>query len=127
MKLNAKEQTTPEELVSYYRQMLTIRRFEEKAGQLYGMGHIGGFCHLYIGQEAVVVGLESVAAPGDQRVTSYRDHGHMIACGMDPGKNLIDATVEATEASSSSSSSPSSRAQSWSGYILHISQTTISG
>jgi pyruvate dehydrogenase E1 component alpha subunit len=68
--------------------MLLIRRFEEKAGQLYGMGHIGGFCHLYIGQEAVVVGLESVAAEGDQRVTSYRDHGHMIACGMNP-KNVM--------------------------------------
>jgi pyruvate dehydrogenase E1 component alpha subunit len=68
--------------------MLLIRRFEEKAGQLYGMGHIGGFCHLYIGQEAVVVGLESVATEGDQRVTSYRDHGHMIACGMNP-KNVM--------------------------------------
>ena len=75
-------------LIEYYKNMLLIRRFEEKAGQLYGMGHIGGFCHLYIGQEAVVVGLESVAREGDQRVTSYRDHGHMIACGMDP-KNVM--------------------------------------
>ena len=75
-------------LIEYYKQMLLIRRFEEKAGQLYGMGHIGGFCHLYIGQEAVVVGLESVASDGDQRVTSYRDHGHMIACGMNP-KNVM--------------------------------------
>ena len=76
------------QLTDFYKKMLLIRRFEEKAGQLYGMGHIGGFCHLYIGQEAVVVGLESVAAEGDQRVTSYRDHGHMIACGMDP-KNVM--------------------------------------
>ena len=76
------------QLTEFYKKMLLIRRFEEKAGQLYGMGHIGGFCHLYIGQEAVVVGLESVAAEGDQRVTSYRDHGHMIACGMNP-KNVM--------------------------------------
>jgi len=76
------------QLIEFYKKMLLIRRFEEKAGQLYGMGHIGGFCHLYIGQEAVVVGLESVAAEGDQRVTSYRDHGHMIACGMNP-KNVM--------------------------------------
>ena len=72
--------------------MLLIRRFEEKAGQLYGMGHIGGFCHLYIGQEAVVVGLESVAEEGDQRVTSYRDHGHMIACGMNPKNVMAELT-----------------------------------
>jgi pyruvate dehydrogenase E1 component alpha subunit len=76
------------QLTEFYKNMLLIRRFEEKAGQLYGMGHIGGFCHLYIGQEAVVVGLESVATEGDQRVTSYRDHGHMIACGMNP-KNVM--------------------------------------
>ena len=76
------------QLTEFYKKMLLIRRFEEKAGQLYGMGHIGGFCHLYIGQEAVVVGLESVASEGDQRVTSYRDHGHMIACGMNP-KNVM--------------------------------------
>jgi len=73
-----------EELLDHYRNMLMIRRFEEKAGQLYGMGIIGGFCHLYIGQEAVVVGLEAAAQEGDQRITSYRDHGHMLACGMDP-------------------------------------------
>ena len=72
------------EILNYYRQMLLIRRFEEKAGQLYGMGVIGGFCHLYIGQEAVVVGLESVVEDGDKRITGYRDHGHMLACGMDP-------------------------------------------
>ncbi|HUS96561.1 MAG TPA: thiamine pyrophosphate-dependent enzyme, partial [Hyphomicrobiaceae bacterium] len=59
-----------------YREMLLIRRFEEKAGQLYGMGFIGGFCHLYIGQEAVVTGLQKCAKPGDQVITTYRDHGH---------------------------------------------------
>lgn len=73
-----------EELLEFYREMLLIRRFEEKAGQLYGMGLIGGFCHLYIGQEAIVVGLEATAKEGDERITSYRDHGHMLACGMDP-------------------------------------------
>jgi len=62
-----------------YADMLLIRRFEERAGQLYGMGLIGGFCHLYIGQEAVVVGLMSVATPDDQQITAYRDHGHMLA------------------------------------------------
>ena len=65
-----------------YRMMLSIRRFEEKAGQLYGMGLIGGFCHLYIGQEAVVAGLRMAAKDGDQFITTYRDHGHMIACGL---------------------------------------------
>ena len=69
-------------LLAMYKDMLLIRRFEEKAGQLYGMGQIGGFCHLYIGQEAVVVGLHSASKPGDTVVTSYRDHGHMLACGM---------------------------------------------
>ncbi|MDP8995920.1 MAG: pyruvate dehydrogenase (acetyl-transferring) E1 component subunit alpha [Pseudomonadota bacterium] len=72
--------------------MLLIRRFEEKAGQLYGMGQIGGFCHLYIGQEAVVVGLEMAAIEGDQRITSYRDHGHMLACGMDPKGVMAELT-----------------------------------
>ncbi|MFA5581489.1 MAG: pyruvate dehydrogenase (acetyl-transferring) E1 component subunit alpha [Paracoccaceae bacterium] len=71
-----------QELLALYRDMLLIRRFEEKAGQLYGMGLIGGFCHLYVGQEAVVVGLEANAREGDKRITSYRDHGHMLACGM---------------------------------------------
>lgn len=81
-----------EELLDYYYQMLLIRRFEEKTGQLYGMGEIGGFCHLYIGQEAVVVGLEAVAEDGDQRITSYRDHGHMLACGMDPKGVMAELT-----------------------------------
>ena len=81
-----------EELTQYYRDMLLIRRFEEKAGQLYGMGLIGGFCHLYIGQEAVVVGLEAAASGDDKRITSYRDHGHMLACGMDPGGVMAELT-----------------------------------
>ena len=80
------------ELLKYYRDMLLIRRFEEKAGQLYGMGLIGGFCHLYIGQEAVVVGLESVAMEGDKRITTYRDHGHMLACGMDANGVMAELT-----------------------------------
>ncbi len=71
-----------ERLFDYYKDMLLIRRFEEKAGQLYGMGHIAGFCHLYIGQEAVVVGVQSAMKTQDTVVTSYRDHGHMLACGM---------------------------------------------
>ncbi len=66
-----------------YRDMLLIRRFEERAGQMYGMGLIGGFCHLYIGQEAVVVGMQTTVREGDSIITSYRDHGHMLACGMD--------------------------------------------
>jgi pyruvate dehydrogenase E1 component alpha subunit len=84
-----------EELLHYYREMLVIRRFEEKAGQLYGMGLIGGFCHLYIGQEAVVVGLEAVAEEGDKRITTYRDHGHMLACGMDPKGVMAELTGRA--------------------------------
>ena len=72
----------PNELLQYYRDMLLIRRFEEKAGQLYGMGEIAGFCHLYIGQEAVVVGCRGSMQEGDQMITGYRDHGHMLACGM---------------------------------------------
>ncbi|HUD51747.1 pyruvate dehydrogenase (acetyl-transferring) E1 component subunit alpha [Parvibaculum sp.] len=75
-----------------YREMLLIRRFEEKAGQMYGMGLIGGFCHLYIGQEAVVVGLLGAARQGDQIVTGYRDHGHMLACGMDPKGVMAELT-----------------------------------
>jgi pyruvate dehydrogenase E1 component alpha subunit len=75
-----------------YRDMLLIRRFEEKAGQMYGMGLIGGFCHLYIGQEAVVVGMQLALTPGDQVITGYRDHGHMLACGMDPKGVLAELT-----------------------------------
>ena len=75
-----------------YTKMLLIRRFEEKAGQLYGMGQIGGFCHLYIGQEAVVVGIQSAQIEGDSIVTSYRDHGHMIACDMDPRGVMAELT-----------------------------------
>src|SRR5579863_8079984 len=74
------------------RQMLLIRRFEEKAGQMYGMGLIGGFCHLYIGQEAVVVGMKMAKRDGDQMITGYRDHGHMLACGMDPKGVMAELT-----------------------------------
>jgi pyruvate dehydrogenase E1 component alpha subunit len=88
----AKPNVCKDELLQYYREMLLIRRFEEKAGQLYGMGLIGGFCHLYIGQEAVVVGLEAATEEGDKRVTSYRDHGHMLACGMDPKGVMAELT-----------------------------------
>ncbi|KIC43050.1 pyruvate dehydrogenase [Ruegeria sp. ANG-R] len=91
-KTTKKPNVSAEELKTYYREMLLIRRFEEKAGQLYGMGLIGGFCHLYIGQEAVVVGLEAAAEEGDKRITSYRDHGHMLACGMDPGGVMAELT-----------------------------------
>jgi pyruvate dehydrogenase E1 component alpha subunit len=81
-----------DELIRYYRDMLLIRRFEEKAGQLYGMGLIGGFCHLYIGQEAVVVGMQAAVGEGDQVITAYRDHGHMLACGMDPAGVMAELT-----------------------------------
>ena len=79
-------------LKSYYRDMLLIRRFEERAGQLYGMGLIGGFCHLYIGQEAVVVGMQATITSQDAVITSYRDHGHMLACGMDPKGVMAELT-----------------------------------
>src|ERR1043166_5372464 len=82
----------PGALIGYYRDMLLIRRFEERAGQLYGMGLIGGFCHLYIGQEAVVVGMQAALQKGDTVVTSYRDHGHMLACGMDPKGVMSELT-----------------------------------
>jgi len=75
-----------------YRDMLLIRRFEEKAGQLYGMGFIGGFCHLYIGQEAVVIGMQMAQIEGDQVITGYRDHGHMLACGMSPRGVMAELT-----------------------------------
>ncbi len=83
------------ELVAYYKQMLLLRRFEERAGQMYGMGLIGGFCHLYIGQEAVVVGLMASRHEGDTVITSYRDHGHMLACGMDPKGVMAELTGRA--------------------------------
>ena len=91
-KTSRKNDVSGDELKAYYRDMLLIRRFEEKAGQLYGMGLIGGFCHLYIGQEAVVVGLEAAAEDGDSRITTYRDHGHMLACGMDPNGVMAELT-----------------------------------
>src|ERR1700745_600184 len=80
------------ELLQYYRDMLLIRRFEERAGQMYGMGLIGGFCHLYIGQEAVVAGMRAAHKKGDTIVTSYRDHGHMLAAGMDPKGVMAELT-----------------------------------
>ncbi|MGE3714698.1 MAG: pyruvate dehydrogenase (acetyl-transferring) E1 component subunit alpha, partial [Alphaproteobacteria bacterium] len=79
-------------LLELYYDMLLIRRFEEKAGQLYGMGLIGGFCHLYIGQEAVVVGMQDCITPDDSVLTSYRDHGHMLACDMDPKGIMAELT-----------------------------------
>ena len=91
-KVTKKSSDENHDLLKFYRDMLLIRRFEEKAGQLYGMGLIGGFCHLYIGQEAVVVGLEAAARDGDKRITSYRDHGHMLACGMDPNGVMAELT-----------------------------------
>ena len=89
------EQDT-DELLRFYRQMLLIRRFEEKAGQLYGMGLIGGFCHLYIGQEAVVVGMQAVLEKGDTVITGYRDHGHMLVTGMDAKGVMAELTGRRT-------------------------------
>src|SRR5262245_60032761 len=90
------QQTVPsfsrDEELAAYRQMLLIRRFEERAAQLYGMGLIGGFCHLYIGQEAVVVGMQMAIEQGDQVITTYRDHGHMLATGMDPKGVMAELT-----------------------------------
>ena len=79
-----------ENLLQYYRDMLLIRRFEEKAGQLYGMGLIAGFCHLYIGQEAIAVGMKALMQKDDKVITTYRDHGHMIALGSDPKKIMAE-------------------------------------
>ena len=85
-----------DELLHFYEQMVLIRRFEERAGQLYGLGLIGGFCHLYIGQEAVAVGLQSALAPGkDSVITGYRDHGHMLAYGIDPKVIMAELTGRA--------------------------------
>ena len=81
-----------EDEIAAYRKMLLIRRFEERAGQLYGMGLIGGFCHLYIGQEAVVIGMQMALKEGDQVITGYRDHGHMLACDMDPKGVMAELT-----------------------------------
>ena len=86
---------TRDDLLRAYHDMLLIRRFEEKAGQLYGMGLIGGFCHLYIGQEAVVVGMQMALGEGDEVITSYRDHGHMLATGMDPKGVMAELTGRA--------------------------------
>ena len=95
----AADSVDADQLLGFYRQMLLIRRFEERAGQLYGMGLIGGFCHLYIGQEAIAVGVQSVKEKGDQVITAYRDHGHMLACGMDPKEVMAELTGRATGAS----------------------------
>ncbi len=89
---NAVPEFTKSQDMQAYRDMLFIRRFEERAGQLYGMGLIGGFCHLYIGQEAVVTGMQMATIPGDQVITGYRDHGHMLACGMDAKGVMAELT-----------------------------------
>lgn len=93
-KTTRKKTKTPSkgDMLRFYREMLLIRRFEEKAGQLYGMGEIAGFCHLYIGQEAVVTGVQATLKEGDQVITGYRDHGHMLACGMDPDGVMAELT-----------------------------------
>src|SRR5277367_7160426 len=95
-KTEAAPTPSAEELLKHYRAMLLIRRFEERAGQLYGMGLIGGFCHLYIGQEAVVVGMQAALQQGDKVITAYRDHGHMLACGMDPKGVMAELTGRIT-------------------------------
>jgi pyruvate dehydrogenase E1 component alpha subunit len=89
---SAPPEFTKEQEFKALRDMLLIRRFEEKAGQLYGMGAIGGFCHLYIGQEAVVVGMQMALKEGDQVITGYRDHGHMLACGMSANGVMAELT-----------------------------------
>ena len=91
----AEPHVSAEALKRWYTDMMLIRRFEEKAGQLYGMGLIGGFCHLYIGQEAVVVGIQAALQPGDAIITSYRDHGHMLASEMDPKGVMAELTGRA--------------------------------
>src|SRR3984957_13651027 len=90
--MKAVPEFSKEQELTAFRHMLRIRRFEEKAGQLYGMGLIGGFCHLYIGQEAVVVGMQLALKPSDQVITGYRDHGHMLACGMEPKGVMAELT-----------------------------------
>ena len=91
-KASAIAEASPEEFLAHYRDMLLIRRFEEKAGQMYGMGLIGGFCHLYIGQEAVVIGMQAAITPDDAVITSYCDHGHMLACGMEARGVMAELT-----------------------------------
>jgi pyruvate dehydrogenase E1 component alpha subunit len=91
-----KKKLNKENFITIYRKMLQIRRFEERAAQLYGMGHIGGFCHLYIGQEAVVVGVLMTIEKNDSVVTTYRDHGHMIARGLEPKKIMAELTGRRT-------------------------------
>lgn len=88
----ASSKIDPELARHFYEEMLLIRRFEERAGQMYGMGLIGGFCHLYIGQEAVVVGIQNALSEGDSVITAYRDHGHMLACGMDSKGVMAELT-----------------------------------
>ena len=88
---NAPEFSQEDELKAF-RDMLLIRRFEEKAGQMYGMGLIGGFCHLYIGQEAVVTGITMASQKGDAQITGYRDHGHMLVMGLDPKGVMAELT-----------------------------------
>ena len=102
MSLNAAPSLDPVDAVllkKFYRQMLLIRRFEERAGQLYGMGQISGFCHLYIGQESIAVGCTAAMAPQDTLITAYRDHGHMLAVGMDPRSVMAELTGRRTGAS----------------------------
>lgn len=89
-------QFSQEQDMRAYRDMLLIRRFEEKAGQMYGMGLIGGFCHLYIGQEAVATGIQMASQDGDAQITSYRDHGHMLVCGLDPKAVMAELTGRAS-------------------------------
>lgn len=90
--LSAESNISKEQILKMYREMLLIRRFEEKAGQLYGMGLIGGFCHLYIGQEAVVTGMQACITKEDAVITSYRDHAHMLACGMEARGIMAELT-----------------------------------
>ena len=89
-KHNSIKDFSKKELLEFYREMLLIRRFEEKAGQLYGMGLIAGFCHLYIGQEAIATGMHHTMIDGDKVITTYRDHGHMISVGADPKKIMAE-------------------------------------
>ncbi len=91
-----KSRAANDQWLAFFREMLLIRRFEEKAGQLYGMGLIGGFCHLYIGQEAVAVGIQHALTDKDSVITGYRDHGHMLVCGMDPRNVMAELTGRST-------------------------------